>query len=84
VVFNNIWHPDDSLGLGVAHARNGKAYLLENPGLLSAETSWELSYFTPIVDYLSWQVSAYYIAQPAMVPTGEDALAIGTRAYIEF
>jgi porin len=84
VVLNSFWRDGDGLGLAVAHARNGEPYLVQNPEQLKAETAWELSYFSPVFEYLSVQASLYYIQQPSMDPTLEDALAFGTRAYIEF
>lgn len=86
VTFNNFWLDGDGLGLAVAQARNGDPYLEVNSagGTGRAETAWELTYFTPVVDHLSLQGSFYYIQNPSMDRTLDDALAVGARAYIEF
>lgn len=84
VTFNNFWLEGDGLGLAVAHARNGDPYLESNRDLGRAETAWELTYFAPVVDHLNLQGSVYYIQNPSMDRTLDDALALGARAYIEF
>lgn len=84
VTFNNFWRDGDSLGLAVAHARNGDPYLVNNADLERAETAWELSYFTPVIDHISAQASTYYIQNPSMDKSLDDALAVGARIYLEF
>lgn len=88
VTFNNFWLDSDGLGLAVAQARNGDPYIEANSafnnGTGRAETAWELTYFAPVVEHLSLQGSFYYIQNPSMDKTLDDALAVGARAYIEF
>lgn len=84
ITFNSFWINGDGFGLAVAHARNGDPYLANNEDTERAETAWELSYFSPIVDHLSAQASLYYIQNPSMDKTLDDAVALGARIYIEF
>lgn len=84
ITFNGFWMDGDGLGLAVAHARNGDPYLVENSEYGRAETAWELTYFAPVVEHLNLQGSFYYIQNPSMDKTLDDALAVGARAYIEF
>lgn len=83
VTLSNLWRDDDGLGVAVAHARNGDSYSDVNPELDAAETAWELSYFVPVVNHLNIQTSLYYIQNPAMEPSIDDALALGARIYLE-
>lgn len=84
ITFNSFWLDGDGLGLAVAHARNGDPYLALNSELGRAETAWEFTYFAPIVEHLNTQASLYYIQNPSMDQTLDDALAVGARVYIEF
>lgn len=84
VTFTDFWRSGDGLGLAVAHARNGDPYLAVNTEVQRAETAWELTYYAPLVDYLNAQASVYYIQNPSMDKTLDDALAIGARLFIEF
>lgn len=84
ITFSGFWLDGDGLGLAVAHARNGDPYLVANSETGRAETAWELTYFAPVVEHLSVQGSFYYIKNPSMDKTLDDALAVGARAYIEF
>lgn len=84
ITFNGFWIEDDNFGLAVAHARNGDPYLATHSDIDRAETAWELSYFAPVVDHLSAQASLYYIQNPSMDKTLDDAIALGARVYIEF
>ncbi len=84
LTFNDFWVEGDSFGLAVAHARNGDPYLATYESLERAETAWELSYFAPLVEHLSAQTSLYYIQNPSMDKSLDDAIALGTRVYIEF
>lgn len=84
ITFNNVLLQGAGLGLAVAHARNGDPYLAVNSNVQRAETSWEFTYFAPIVERLSVQASFYYVQNPSMDKTIDDALAVGARAYIEF
>lgn len=84
ITFTGFWLDGDGLGLAVAQARNGDPYLEINSGLGHAETAWELTYFAPVVEHLNLQGSFYYIQNPSMDKTLDDALALGARVYIEF
>ena len=88
VVFNHLWREGDNLGFAVAHARNGQAYLkhaqvAENSDIDRAETAWELTYFLPLLNSMNVQTSVYYIQNPAMNKSLDDALALGVRFYFE-
>ena len=84
ITLGGFWRAGDGLGLAFAQGRNGSPYLLANPEQERAETAWELTYITPLWDFLSLQASLYYIHNPGMDKQLNDALALGTRAYIEF
>lgn len=84
ITFNSFWIDGDGFGLAVAHARNGDPYLANNEAIERAETAWELSYFSPVIEHVSAQASLYYIQNPSMDPVVDDAVALGVRAYIEF
>lgn len=84
ITFSNFWLDGDGLGLAVAHARNGDPYLMENSEAVRAETAWELTYFVPVIEHLSAQTSLYYVQNPSMDRTLDDAVALGARVYIEF
>ncbi len=83
VTVSNVWRTDDNLGVAVAHARNGDPFAAVNPELDAAETAWELTYFVPAIEHIHLQTSLYYIQNPAMEPTTDDALAVGARIYWE-
>ena len=84
ITFSSFWLDGDGLGLAVGQARNGDPYLAQNNRSGRTETAWELTYFTPVVEHLNLQGSFYYIQNPSMDKTLDDALAVGARAYIEF
>lgn len=84
ITLSNVWRADDSVGVAVAHARNGEPFADANPELDAAETAWELTYFSPTIKKIDLQTSLYYIQNPAMEPTIDDALALGVRVYWEY
>lgn len=84
IVVSHLFQEEDSIGVAVAHSRNGDPYLNSYPEYETAETAYELSYFTPVNSYLSVQSSLYYIHNPSMDKGLDDALAVGLRAYIQF
>ena len=84
VTVNDFWLDGDGLGFAVAHARNGDPYLVLNDESGRTETAWELTYFAPVIEHLNLQGSVYYIQNPSMDKTLDDAVAVGARAYIEF
>lgn len=84
ITFSSFWLDGDGIGLAVAHARNGDPYLAVNDHVDRAETAWEFTYYAPVVDHLNVQASVFYIQNPSMDQTLDDAVALGARAYIEF
>jgi porin len=84
VVRNQLFNEEDTLGLAVAHARNGNPYVDNNPDILSAETAWELSYATPVADHFSIQPSVYFIENPSMDPLLDNVIALGIRIGIAY
>lgn len=84
ITFSDFWLDGDGLGLAVAQARNGDPYLAENSETGRTETAWEFTYFAPVVEHLSAQASLYYVQNPSMDRTLDDAIALGARVYIEF
>ncbi|HSC67041.1 MAG TPA: carbohydrate porin [Cellvibrio sp.] len=84
ITFTSFWLEGDGVGLAVAQARNGDPYLAANSDLDRAETAWEFTYYAPVVEHLNLQASVYYVQNPSMDQTIDDAVALGARAYIEF
>lgn len=82
ITIANAWLSDDAIGLAVAQARNGNAFLRQNPEFRTTETAWEVSYVFKLSPLFSLQSSAYYIQDPAMQPDLSDALAIGFRLLL--
>jgi len=82
VTVSDLWLSNDTIGLAVAQARNGNAFLKQNPELNTAETAWELSYVFELNKLFSLQSSAYYIQEPAMQSDLSDALAVGFRLLL--
>ena len=78
-VYTDLWLSGDALGLAVAQAQNGDAFLQENIELERKETAWELSYAMPLHDRVTLQGSVYYVNNPSMEPTLDSALAVGFR-----
>lgn len=78
----------DLLGLGVMVPINGSPYerAQRETGLSvdSAEVAWELTYWFPVLDWLSLQLDAQYIVNPGTDPRIEDALVLGLRSRIVF
>jgi porin len=68
---------EDSLGLGVAHAR-----LPETPGRGAAETDIELLYRVTPWRWLTLQPSLHYVLGPG--GQGENALVVGLRVETQF
>jgi porin len=80
---NNVFKNEDALGLAVANARNGDPFLAVNEDLQKTETAWELTYSAPLMPHLNIQSSLYYIQNPSMAPSLDDAVAVGLRLYLE-
>jgi porin len=84
LTYANLIVNEDAVGLGAARAHNGLPFLRENPELEASETVWELTYFSPLVEHLNAQTSLYYVKNPSMMPSVDNAVALGLRLYIEF
>jgi porin len=84
ITYSNFLTDKDALGLGYAQAKNGSAFLRENPDLLSAEAIVELTYYRPLTEQISVQTSLYYIEHPSMAPDVDNSVALGLRVYWEF
>jgi porin len=78
-VYTDLWLAGDALGLALAQARNGDAFLQQNLAVEQQETTWELSYALPIFTDFTLQSSAYYVNNPSMDPRLENAFALGFR-----
>lgn len=83
LTLSELWVTDDTIGLGYARAKNGPAFLRENPDLLSAEAAIELTYARPLMEKLNFQTSIYYVEHPSMDPVVDNSIALGVRLYIE-
>lgn len=78
--------PDDVVGVGMAHARNGSPYLQmrreEGSPLERAETVLELTYRAEVGPVFSIQPDLQWVKNPGMDPGKEDALVFGLRGYV--
>lgn len=76
---------DDVLGIGMVHTRQTDAYLQEhNNSFFIAESTFEVTYATQILDWLMLQPSLQYIQQPNMDPNLPNTAVIGIRAQAVF
>jgi porin len=80
--------PDDAVGLGLAKAFTGNDYQdaqeLAGSGADSGETSIELTYRTPITDWLTLQPDLQYVINPGVDPALDNALVILLRFELSF
>lgn len=80
--------PEDTLGLGIATAFTGdeyrKAQELAGSGADAQETSIELTYRTPITDWLTLQPDIQYVINPGTDPALDNALVILLRFELSF
>jgi len=78
----------DALGLGVANAFTGDDYqdaqTLAGLSADSEETTIELTYRTPITDWLTLQPDVQYIINPGVDPGRDNALVILLRFELSF
>jgi porin len=78
--------PDDVLGLGFSAAFNGddfkQAQAAAGTPVDDAEIAWELSYWMPLLPWLSLQLDAQLIRNPSTDPAVEDALLFGLRYQV--
>jgi carbohydrate-selective porin OprB len=83
LVARDIIARDDELGLAVSRARNGDAYRRLSAQLGAdvegAETNVELTWRTPVNDWLALQPTVQYVMDPNTDPALRDAWVIGLR-----
>lgn len=82
--YKNFLVEEAIIGLGYARSKNSEAFIKANPGLLSAESVVELSYFIPLIESVAMQTSLYSVKNPSMQPDLDNSLALGVRFYIDF
>ncbi len=75
---------EDVLGVAVAHARNGYAYLRANPGAEPAETAIEVTYLIVPWRGITLQPNLQYIVNPGTDRALDNALIVGTRLQFSF
>jgi porin len=75
--------PDDALGLAVAYGHTGDLYrrvqALSGIPAASAETSYELTYRTPVTEWLMVAPSVQFISDPGADLAMRDAWVVGLR-----
>ncbi len=80
--------PDDAVGFGVATALTGDNYAdaqeLAGSNTDSQETNLELTYRTPITDWLTLQPDIQYVINPGVNPELDNALVIILRFELSF
>ena len=81
-----LFKEDDQVGLAIASARNGNAYLaseeLAGNHWDKTETAIELTYASKLTPWLSLQPDIQYIVNPGTDPSLDNALVIGLRVQI--
>ena len=71
---------EDILGFGVVHSRHSAAFLEAHEGeFYAAETSYEITYHTEIMNWLSVQPTFQFIQQPGMEVEIPNATVVGLR-----
>lgn len=75
---------EDVIGVAVAHARNGYAFLRSNPGAEDAETAIEATYLIVPWRGIRLQPNLQYIVNPGTDRAVDDALIVGTRIQVSF
>jgi porin len=80
--------PDDAVGLGIATAFTGDDYEeaqeLAGSSAEPQETSIELTYRTPITNWLTLQPGLQYVTNPGVNPALDNALVIQLRFELSF
>lgn len=84
LVRSNFFKDGDAIGIAIANVKNGDPFREANPGLLSGETAYEVSYNFPISEAVATQFSLYHIKNPDMDSTLDDAFAAGMRLVFSF
>jgi porin len=78
----------DSVGLAVAHARNGDAYrdAMRSEGIATAaaETAFELTWRVPLGEHIVLQPDLQYVIDPDTDPAIDDALVVMLRVELAF
>lgn len=76
---------EDVLGIGMVHTRHSDEFLAEWPNeYFIAETAFEVTYATQILDWLMLQPTVQYIQQPAMSLEIPNTTVIGIQAQAVF
>jgi len=79
---------EDVVGLGVSAARNGddfkQAQSAAGTPVADAEVAYELSYWMPLLPWLTVQLDAQLISNPSTDPALDDALLFGLRYQVTF
>ena len=79
---------DDSVGLAVAHARNGGAYRdamrAEGIATAAAETAIELTWRVPLGEHVVLQPDLQYVVDPDTDPAIDDAFVAMLRVELAF
>ena len=84
VTYASLLCEDDTIGIGVAHARTTDAYQAAVAGSDGYETAYECTYQFHPTAWLTLQPDLQFIQNPGMDPALDDALALSLRAYIAF
>ena len=78
--------PDDAFGFGVAYGRTGDLYraVQDFAGIpaASAETSFELTYLSPLTSWLALAPSVQFVHNPGADLANRDAWVVGLRFEI--
>lgn len=85
VVASRLWksRPDDAIGLAVAHARTSRSFrrqLIADGGEpRSSETQFELTWRTPLADWVNVVPGAQWVNRPGADGALRDSLVLGMR-----
>ena len=80
--------PTDELGVAIAVARNGPAYLDHQRGIsmttTRTETAFEVTYLAQIASWLALQPDFQYVIHPNTDPSVRNGLALQVRFEMAF
>ena len=77
--------PDDVFGIAVAHINAGSPFKnITGAGIESSETIIDMTYLTPITDWLSLQPNLQYVINPGLDASLDDALIFGVRVELSW
>ena len=82
--YSGLLAPDDVFGVAVAYARAGEAWGDSDRDADNYEMALEFTYEFHPTDWLTMQPGLQIIKNPDMNSELDDAVALGTRAYISF